>query len=47
MIPIAIGILEPLGIVMNPMLASIAMTISSISVTLNSLILKKQIKKQL
>ena len=47
MIPIAIGILEPLGIVMNPMLASIAMTISSISVTSNSLILKKQIKKQL
>ena len=47
MIPIAIGILEPIGIVMNPMMASIAMTISSITVTANSLILKRQIKKQL
>ena len=41
MIPIAIGVLSPFGITMNPMFASIAMTLSSITVTLNSLRLKK------
>ena len=41
MIPIAIGVLSPFGITMNPMFASIAMTLSSITVTLNSLRLRK------
>lgn len=41
MIPIAIGVLSPLGITMNPMFASLAMTLSSITVTLNSLRLRK------
>ncbi len=45
MLPIAIGILYPFGIVINPMMASIAMTISSITVTLNSLRLKRIIRK--
>ena len=37
MIPIAVGIFVPLGITMNPMIASFSMTISSVTVTLNSL----------
>ena len=41
MIPIAVGIFSPFGITMNPMFASIAMTLSSLTVTLNSLRLKK------
>ena len=41
MIPIAAGILIPLGVAMNPMFAAFSMTISSITVTLNSLRLKK------
>ena len=41
MIPIACGILEPLGVVMNPMIAAFAMTISSLTVVLNALRLKK------
>lgn len=41
MIPLAIGILKPMGIVMNPMVAGLAMTISSITVMLNTLRLKK------
>ena len=41
MIPIACGILEPLGLVMNPMIAAFAMTISSLTVVLNALRLKK------
>ena len=41
MIPIACGVLEPLGIVMNPMIAAFAMTISSLTVILNALRLKK------
>lgn len=45
MIPIAIGLLSPLGITINPMMASIAMTISSVTVTLNSLRLKRIIRK--
>lgn len=40
MIPIAVGIFSPFGITMNPMFASIAMTLSSLTVTLNSLRLK-------
>ena len=41
MIPIAAGILIPFGISMNPMFAAFSMTISSVTVTLNSLRLKK------
>lgn len=41
MIPIAAGIFIPLGITMNPMFAAFSMTISSVTVTLNSLRLKK------
>ena len=41
MIPIACGVLEPLGIVMNPMIAAFAMTISSLTVILNALRLKQ------
>ena len=41
MIPIAAGVLIPLGINMNPMFAAFSMTISSVTVTLNSLRLKK------
>ena len=41
MITIACGILEPLGVVMNPMIAAFAMTISSLTVVLNALRLKK------
>ena len=41
MIPIAIGIFSSYGITMNPMFASLAMTLSSITVTLNSLRLRK------
>lgn len=41
MIPIACGILEPLGVVMNPMIAAFAMTISSLTVVLNALRLRK------
>ena len=40
MIPIAIGLLKPLGISINPMLASIAMIFSSITVIFNALRLK-------
>ena len=45
MLPIAIGVLSPFGITINPMMASIAMTISSVTVTLNSLRLKRIIRK--
>ena len=41
MIPIAIGIFSSFGITMNPMFASIAMTLSSITVTVNSLRLRR------
>lgn len=41
MIPIAIGILKPIGISINPMWASLAMMVSSLTVTLNALRLKK------
>ena len=42
MIPIAMGILRPFGIVINPMLASLAMVFSSLTVILNTLRLKKE-----
>ena len=41
MIPIAIGILKPIGITITPMIASLAMVFSSITVILNTLRLKK------
>ena len=40
MIPIAIGLLKPIGICINPMIASAAMVFSSITVILNALRLK-------
>ena len=41
MIPIAIGLLKPIGISITPMIASISMVFSSITVILNTLRLKK------
>lgn len=41
MIPVACGVLEPVGVALNPMLAALAMTISSLTVVLNALRLKK------
>lgn len=41
MIPIAIGILKPIGISITPMIASMAMVFSSITVILNTLRLKR------
>ena len=41
MIPIAIGLLKPIGISINPMIASLAMVFSSITVILNALRLRK------
>lgn len=41
MIPVAVGILKPIGISINPMLASLAMVFSSLTVILNTLRLKK------
>jgi len=40
MIPIAMGILKPIGIHINPMIASLAMVLSSITVIINTLRLK-------
>ncbi len=40
MIPIAMGLLKPIGISINPMIAGLAMTLSSLTVILNSLRLK-------
>ena len=41
-IPIAAGILYPaFGILLNPMIAGIAMSLSSVSVVTNSLLLKR------
>lgn len=41
MIPVSMGLLKPIGIIINPMIASIAMVISSITVILNALRLKR------
>lgn len=41
MIPVAVGILKPIGISINPMIASLAMVFSSFTVILNALRLKK------
>jgi Cu+-exporting ATPase len=42
MIPIAMGILTPWGITINPMIAGLAMVLSSLTVILNALRLKKE-----
>ncbi len=42
MIPVAIGIFKPIGISINPMIASLAMVLSSITVILNTLRLIKR-----
>lgn len=42
MIPIAMGILKPVGISINPMIASLAMVMSSLTVIANTLRLKRQ-----
>ena len=41
-IPIAAGILQPLGITLNPMIAAFSMTISSLTVVLNALRLRRK-----
>lgn len=41
MIPVAIGFLKPMGVEINPMIASIAMVISSFTVILNALRLRR------
>ena len=46
MIPIAMGLLKPFGIFINPMIASLAMVLSSITVILNTLRLKNIIKRK-
>lgn len=43
MIPVAIGVLKPIEISINPMIASLAMVLSSITVIINTLRLKKQV----
>ena len=40
-IPIACGVLVPIGFVLNPMLGAVAMSLSSVSVVLNALRIKK------
>lgn len=42
MIPVAVGILKPIGISINPMIASLAMVFSSFTVILNALRLKNK-----
>ena len=46
MIPIAVGLFENLGIVLNPMIASLCMTLSSLTVVFNSLRLKLIVKSK-
>lgn len=46
MIPVAVGLFQPWGIHINPMMASFAMVISSLTVILNALRLKKLERKR-
>lgn len=46
MVPIAIGALSPLGITINPMIAGLAMTLSSFTVIINALRLKSRKNKE-
>jgi len=46
MIPVAMGLLHPWGIYINPMMASLAMVISSLTVILNALRLKRLERKR-
>ena len=41
MIPVAMGLLKPFGMVINPMIASAAMVLSSLTVILNALRLRR------
>ena len=41
MIPIAMGVFSKIGVKLNPMLAALAMTISSLTVVLNALRLRR------
>jgi P-type E1-E2 ATPase len=43
MIPVAIGVFKNINISINPMIASLAMVLSSITVILNTLRLKKSV----
>lgn len=44
MIPVAIGLLKPFGISINPMIASLAMVFSSFTVILNALRLRRSFR---
>ena len=46
MIPLAMGIFHPFGLTLNPMIASLAMTLSSLTVILNALRLKLPKRKE-
>lgn len=44
MIPIAIGLFKPMGLILSPVIASIAMILSSLTVVFNALSLRRKIK---
>ena len=46
MIPLAMGIFHPFGLTLNPMIAALAMTLSSLTVILNALRLKIPNRKE-
>ena len=47
MIPVALGVLSPFGIVINPMIAGLAMTLSSLTVILNALRLARNLSQSI